>query len=110
VGVSTHTRAQVDAALGEAAGYLGVGPVFRTATKETAYDPVGLDLIRYAAAAARRSARPPVPVVAIGGVTLERAAEVIDAGASALAVISDLLTTGDPEARVRAYVERLGPP
>jgi thiamine-phosphate pyrophosphorylase len=48
-------------------------------------------------------------VVAIGGITLERAPHVVDAGASALAVITDLLTGGDAEARVRAFVDRLPP-
>jgi thiamine-phosphate pyrophosphorylase len=46
-------------------------------------------------------------VVAIGGITLERVPEVMAAGASAVAVISDLLTTGDPERRVREYVRAL---
>jgi thiamine-phosphate pyrophosphorylase len=45
--------------------------------------------------------------VAIGGITLDNAAAVIDAGATAVAVITDLLATGDPEARVRAYLARL---
>jgi thiamine-phosphate pyrophosphorylase len=45
--------------------------------------------------------------VAIGGITLDNAADVIDAGATAVAVITDVLETGDPEARVRAYLARL---
>jgi thiamine-phosphate pyrophosphorylase len=48
------------------------------------------------------------PVVAIGGITLERAVEVLRAGATSVAVISDLLATGEPEARVREYVRLLG--
>jgi thiamine-phosphate pyrophosphorylase len=98
VGRSTHTRAQIDAALGEPISYLAVGPVFSTTTKDTGYESVGLDLVAYAA---RRAAR--VPVVAIGGLTLERAASVRDAGASAIAVISDLFAGGDVAARVREY-------
>jgi thiamine-phosphate pyrophosphorylase len=98
VGRSTHTRAQIDAALGEPISYLAVGPVFSTTTKDTGYESVGLDLVAYAA---RRAAR--VPVVAIGGITLERAASVRDAGASAIAVISDLFAGGDVAARVREY-------
>ena len=47
------------------------------------------------------------PIVAIGGITLDRVAEVVAAGASALAVISDILVDDDPESRVRAFVERL---
>ena len=46
-------------------------------------------------------------MVAIGGITLDRAPSVIEAGASAVAVIGDLLATGNPEARVRQYVDRL---
>ena len=47
------------------------------------------------------------PVVAIGGITLDRAAAVVAAGASAVAVIADILVGRDPEARVRAFLERL---
>jgi thiamine-phosphate pyrophosphorylase len=57
-------------------------------------------------AAARAHARG-LQVVAIGGITVERAADVIRAGADSVAVISDLLTAGDPRARVRAYLDRL---
>jgi thiamine-phosphate pyrophosphorylase len=102
VGLSTHTPAQVAAGVDEPASYLAVGPVFGTATKETGYLPVGLDLVRTAARLAGDT-----PIVAIGGITLDRAPEVLAAGAQAVAVISDLLATGDPAGRVRAYVERL---
>jgi thiamine-phosphate pyrophosphorylase len=103
IGYSTHTVAQIEAAAGEPVSYVAVGPVFGTATKETGYEAVGLALV---AEAARRSRGR--PVVAIGGVTLERAPAVIAAGASAVAVITDLLTGGDPRARVAAYVRALG--
>jgi thiamine-phosphate pyrophosphorylase len=49
-----------------------------------------------------------VPVVAIGGITLDHAKSVIDAGAASVAVISDLLATGNPEQRAREYLENLG--
>ncbi|MFN8059435.1 MAG: thiamine phosphate synthase [Vicinamibacterales bacterium] len=104
VGLSTHTPAQVDAALAEPVSYVAVGPIFPTKTKATGYAPVGLSLVRYAAERAG-----PIPVVAIGGITLERAQEVIDAGASSVVAISDLLLTSDPEARVREYLEVLRP-
>ncbi len=103
LGLSTHTAAQVRDALSSPASYLAVGPVFGTGTKDTGCQPVGLELVRFAAAAA--SGR--LPVVAIGGITLDRAPEVVQAGADALAVITDL-TTGSPEARVREWVARLG--
>lgn len=100
VGLSTHDRDQIDEALAGSANYVAVGPVFLTATKETGYTPRGLDLVRYAANRGK-------PIVAIGGITLERTTEVVAAGASALAVISDILVGDDPETRVRAFVERL---
>ena len=102
VGWSTHTRAQIDAAIGWPIDYLAVGPVFGTASKETGYEAVGLDLVRYA-----RTRFGERPVVAIGGITLDRAASVVAAGATAVAVIADLLTTGDPTGRVRAFRDAL---
>lgn len=103
IGWSTHTRAQVDAALALPIDYVAVGPVFSTSTKQTGYDAVGLDLVRYAAT--RFAGR---EVVAIGGITVERAREVRDAGATAVAVIADLVDGGDPTAQVRAYLRVLG--
>jgi thiamine-phosphate pyrophosphorylase len=104
VGLSTHTAAQLDVAVGQPIDYLAIGPVFGTRTKETEYDAVGLVMVRAAQTAAAPHA---LPVVAIGGVTLERAPEAIDAGAAAVAVITDLLTGGDPARRVREYIDRL---
>src|SRR5438128_1044925 len=106
VGLSTHTGEQIDLALREPISYLAIGPVFATSTKATGYDAVGLSQVRIAAERAR-SRR--VPVVAIGGITVETASDAIDAGAASVAVISDLMKTGDPEARVRAYLQRLAP-
>lgn len=103
IGRSTHTIAQIEAAAEEPVDYIAVGPVFGTRTKDTGYDAVGLELV---AEAARRSRGR--PVVAIGGITLERAPEVIAAGASGVAVITDLLAGGDPRARVAAYLRNLG--
>jgi thiamine-phosphate pyrophosphorylase len=108
VGVSTHTAAQIEAAIQQPVTYVAVGPVFRTSTKATGYDPIGLDGVRHAARRLRTARRyGPAALVAIGGITLENAASVVDAGATAVAVITDLLATGDPEARVRAYLARL---
>ncbi len=105
VGVSTHTLEQAQRALDEPIDYLAVGPVFQTGTKDTGYAAVGLGLVRTVSALARPRG---VPVVAIGGITLDRAAETIEAGASSVCVISDLFT-GDPGARAAAFVRRLGP-
>jgi thiamine-phosphate pyrophosphorylase len=105
VGLSTHTVEQLNAAAREPISYLAIGPVFGTSSKNTGYDAIGLSLVREAAAVARRAR---VPLVAIGGITLDRAASVIEAGAASVAVIGDLLTTGDPEGRTRAFLERVG--
>ena len=110
VGVSTHTHAQIARAHAEPLSYLAVGHIFPTATKEADYEAVGLDLVRHAASVPEGGpgrAGGPVPVVAIGGITLDRAPMVIEAGAASVAVVSDLFATGDPEARTRQFVERL---
>ena len=97
VGVSTHTPDQVDDAVAGPARYVAVGPIFRTMTKETGYEPRGLDLVRYATRFGK-------PVIAIGGISLTNARSVLDAGASAVAIISDLVSDAPPEARVRAFL------
>ncbi|MEZ5284089.1 MAG: thiamine phosphate synthase [Vicinamibacterales bacterium] len=103
VGVSTHSVQQAREALGQPVSYVAVGPVFGTTTKDTGYAPVGLSLVREVAALAAPLG---IPVVAIGGITLESAPEVIRAGAASVCVITDLLR-GDPAARVRAYIDTL---
>jgi len=100
VGVSTHTLEQIDEALAGAADYVAVGPIFRTSTKETGYEPRGLEMVRYAAGRGK-------PVVAIGGVTAENAPAVLAAGASWVAVISELLSDAAVESRVRQFLRSL---
>lgn len=104
VGRSTHTEAQVLAALAEPIDYLAIGPVFTTTSKERPDPVVGLEGVRLARALAESKR---MPLVAIGGITLERSAEVIEAGADAVAVIGDLLTA-DPGARAEAFINALG--
>jgi thiamine-phosphate pyrophosphorylase len=103
VGLSTHTREQVLDARAQPITYLAVGPIFGSRTKDTGYDAVGLDLVRFAADAVGGD----VPIVAIGGITLDRASDVIAAGAASVAVISDLLATRDPQGRTRQFIDRL---
>jgi thiamine-phosphate pyrophosphorylase len=106
VGVSTHSTDQVRAALKMPVDYIAVGPVFGTSTKATGYGDVGTTAVSEAVALIR-AAGAAIPIVAIGGITLERAPAVIAAGAAAVAVISDLLSTGDPEMRVREYLRAI---
>jgi thiamine-phosphate pyrophosphorylase len=98
VGFSTHTVAQIEAAVREPISYLAVGPIFGTNTKDTGYSAVGLELVSAAVRLADG-----IPVVAIGGITLDTAPAVWGAGAAAVAVISDLVSSGDPAAQVARY-------
>jgi thiamine-phosphate pyrophosphorylase len=103
LGLSTHTQDQWDAAVKEPVCYIAIGPVFGTGTKDTGYEAVGLDTVTRAADVARRAG---LPTVAIGGITRANAVSVIDAGAAAVAVISDLMRD-DPEANCRALLRIL---
>lgn len=105
VGLSTHSEAQLSRALGEAVSYVAIGPVYPTQTKTNADAVVGLPGVRSAAA---RMAASGLPLVAIGGITIDTAPAVLSAGATSVAVVSGLLpeTDGDPVAR--AWVRRLG--
>ena len=98
IGFSTHSIAQLQAALAQPSSYVAVGPVFGTRTKDTGYEAVGLRLVSEAARLCGER-----PVVAIGGITLDNAPSVIEAGAACVAVIGDLLAVGRPEERVRDY-------
>ena len=107
VGLSTHNQAQVVAGSREPISYLAIGPVFATSSKHTGFDALGLERVSEAAAAARVAA---LPLVAIGGLTLDRARDVREAGADALAVITDLLATPDlagVESRARDWLDRV---
>ena len=99
VGISTHTLEQLAAADRTSADYIAFGPIFPTLTKQNPDTVVGTDLLRRARQLTRK------PLVAIGGITRERAAEVYDAGADSLAVARDLIQAVNPGARVREYLE-----
>jgi thiamine-phosphate pyrophosphorylase len=102
VGLSTHTPGQIEGALTQPITYVAIGPVFGTSTKDTGYTAVGLDMVKTAARLARG-----LPVVAIGGITLETAPAVLEAGAACVAVIGDLVAGGDPRGQVAAYIRAL---
>jgi thiamine-phosphate pyrophosphorylase len=97
IGYSTHNLKQALEADSTSADYIAFGPVFATSTKENPDPVVGLRSL------AEIKSRVSKPIVAIGGITLERAASVIEAGADSLAVISDLYSTGDAGKRVSAF-------
>ena len=99
VGVSTHSLEQLDAADKTSADYIAFGPIFPTSSKENPDPVVGLHLLREARQHTQK------PIVAIGGVTLERAAEVFRAGADSLAVARDLIVSENPAARAQFFLK-----
>ena len=104
IGVSTHDADQAVTAERGGADYLGFGPVFGTNTKATGYTARGLDQLRAIRALVR------LPIVAIGGITAERAPSALAAGADAVAMISDLVLADDVTDKVRGTLEKLKRP
>jgi thiamine-phosphate pyrophosphorylase len=101
VGVSTHNLEQFRRAAASSADYIAVGPIFPTSSKANPDPVVGTDLLRRVRALTKK------PIVAIGGITLERAVDVLAAGADSVAVISDILKAKDPAATAREFIRRL---
>jgi thiamine-phosphate pyrophosphorylase len=104
IGVSTHDADQAVTAERGGADYLGFGPLFGTNTKATGYTARGLDQLRAIRALVR------LPIVAIGGITAERAPSALAAGADAVAMISDLVLADDVTDKVRGTLEKLKRP
>jgi thiamine-phosphate pyrophosphorylase len=100
LGISTHTHAELEVALQAQPDYVALGPIFPTILKEMRFAPQGLERI---SEWKRRVGD--LPLIAIGGITLERAAGVLAAGADSIAVVTDVLRNFDPQARARAFVE-----
>jgi thiamine-phosphate pyrophosphorylase len=101
LGVSAGDLQEARVAEEAGADYLGVGPIFPTGTKADAGDPLGLDSFSRIAASVR------IPVIGIGGINLENAGAVIEAGAQGVAVVSAILGAADPEAAARDLRSRL---
>ncbi|MBI4446149.1 MAG: thiamine phosphate synthase [Acidobacteria bacterium] len=99
IGYSTHNREQFVEAQQEAVNYLAIGPAFGTGTKIRHRPPLGVDLIRQIITNSRH------PVVAIGGIDLERATLLWKAGVASVAVISDVVNNPNPGQRIREYVQ-----
>src|SRR5947209_5435112 len=100
LGISTHTHAELEIALEAKPDYVALGPIYPTILKEMRFAPQGLETI---GEWKRRVGD--LPLIAIGGITLERAPGVLAAGADSIAVVTDVLRNLDPEARARAFVE-----
>lgn len=95
LGISTHGPEQARAAVAAGADYLGVGPLFRTHTKQDVCDPVGLEYLDYAVR------HVPIPFVAIGGIKRHNLRSVVDRGASLVALVTEITEAEDIDGRVR---------
>jgi thiamine-phosphate pyrophosphorylase len=98
IGVSTHSEEELAMALAAAPDYVALGPVYPTLLKKMPWAPQGL------ARVSEWRQKVPCPLVAIGGITPERAAGVLEAGADSVAVITDIVTHQDPELRTRKWI------
>jgi len=101
IGISTHVIEEALLAQEQGADYIGAGPVYATQTKADVVDPVGLSYIREVAE------RISIPFVAIGGIKLGNADEVIRAGASRLCAVSEIVGSADPAEACRAFIRKL---
>ncbi|MBC8012909.1 MAG: thiamine phosphate synthase [Methyloceanibacter sp.] len=103
IGVSTHSHAELEAALAAEADYVALGPIYATTLKSMPWAPQGLPRL------AEWRSRLTCPLVAIGGIALDRAPLVLAAGADSVAVITDIVTSQDPEGRVENWIEATAP-
>jgi thiamine-phosphate pyrophosphorylase len=100
LGVSTHDEAELFRALALAPDYIALGPIYPTILKAMAFAPQGLPRL-----AEWKKKIGGIPLVAIGGITLERVRGVLEAGADSAAVVTDISLSADPEQRARDWVK-----
>ncbi|MCQ8240730.1 thiamine phosphate synthase [Rhizosaccharibacter radicis] len=103
LGVSTHSAEELDRALSVAPDYVALGPVWPTTLKVMPWAPQGTDRL-----SDWKRRLGDVPLVAIGGVTLERVPACLEAGADAVAVVSDVTRAADPDDRARRWAQACG--
>ncbi|MDA7949414.1 MAG: thiamine phosphate synthase [Hyphomicrobiaceae bacterium] len=104
LGVSTHSHEELETALKAEPDYIALGPVYETKLKKMKWAPQGLDRVT------EWKSLIPCPLVAIAGLTVERAPAVLTAGADSLAVVTDIVTHEDPEARVGEWLDIVSQP
>ena len=105
LGLSTHDDAELETALAAEPDYIALGPIFPTTLKAMRFAPQGIAKI---GEWKKRAGH--IPLVAIGGIKLEQAAEIFAAGADSIAVVSDVTQNPDPDARVRAWLDAVKEP
>jgi thiamine-phosphate pyrophosphorylase len=103
LGISTHNLEELDNALAADPDYVALGPIYPTKLKLMPWKPQGLGRI------GEWRSKIACPLVAIGGITLERAPDVLAAGASSAAVVTDIVMSHDPEQRTRDWIAATAP-
>ncbi len=104
IGTFGGSETLVPGILNEPADYLSIGPIFPTTTKQTTKTPIGVAGVRRL----REQAGPDVVLVAVGGVTLDKAREILEAGASVIGVSAAIFRTKDPAGEFRRWLAALG--
>lgn len=99
LGLSTHDEGELDRALSFRPDYVALGPVYPTILKKMRFGPQGLERVTQ-----WKKLVGPTPLVAIGGITVERAPGIFAAGADSVSVVTDVSLNKDPEARAREWV------
>lgn len=99
LGISTHDEAELATALAAEPDYVALGPIFFTTLKSMRFEPQGIAKITE-----WKKRIGSIPLVAIGGIKFEHAAEIFAAGADSIAVVSDVTQNADPDARVRQWL------
>jgi thiamine-phosphate diphosphorylase len=99
-GISTHDESELERALSLSPDYVALGPIYPTLLKQMKFGPQGLERL---GEWKRRCGA--TPLVAIGGLTPERARLVLEAGADSACVVTDILRNADPEARTREWLQ-----
>jgi thiamine-phosphate pyrophosphorylase len=99
LGVSTHDDAELETALAAKPDYVALGPIFFTTLKSMRFAPQGIPKITE-----WKKRIGDIPLVAIGGIKFEHAAEIFAAGADSIAVVSDVTQNANPDARVRQWL------
>jgi thiamine-phosphate pyrophosphorylase len=99
LGISTHDDEELAIALSAKPDYVALGPIFPTTLKSMRFAPQGIPKI-----SAWKKRIGNIPLVAIGGIKFEQAAEIFSAGADSIAVVSDITQNADPDARVQQWL------
>ena len=103
LGLSTHDHAELDRALSHDPDYVALGPVYPTILKQMRWHAQGLDRLTE-----WKRLIGDTPLVAIGGMSVERAGGAFEAGADVVSAVTDITLNDDPEARVNAWLEVTG--